>query len=332
MQRIRRTALYELALTLGVLLILTVTGCAQGGAQLDAKRNGIDTRLTGAWLLLKQSNVPPSGFVPPSIHAVYIHDDGRMEGMGVHAATGELCPGYPLHWSLGGRVILWADSISLQFTQQDVQTKEPELCEGRWHVDENVLRLNLRNSCFGRWTEVYVRVSLGDSVALPRRVQADILIDGKPLPLVAVSSTSPGSVNFMQLDTATHITIHFEGKTAEGLRVRFNVRVHDINGPGVYSAEVEPGSCGSMITTDEETGPKMKSSRVTAGTVTIEELNLETLRCRGTIELLYEQKLPGNSRLHVTGSFDLPIWLSNEYDVKIYRITRPADRLEVEVP
>ncbi len=332
MQTIKGSVPFGAALTLAALLLQTTSGCAPREAQLDAKRNGIDPRLTGAWLLLKQSNVSPSGWVPAAINAVYIHDDGRMEGVGVHAATGRLSPGYPLSWTLWGREILRADSSTLQFTQQDERTKEPELCEGRWRVEGNVLRLTLRNSFFGRWTEEYLRVALGDSVALPLRIRTDILVDGKPLPLVDVSSTPPGYVNVMRLDTATHMTIHFEGKTAEGLRVCFNVRVHNINGPGVYSAEVEPGSCGSMISTDEQTGLNMKSRRVTAGTVTIEELDFETMRCRGTMELLYEQKTPGLSPLRVSGSFDLPIWISNEYDVKIYRMKGPPDKLDVEVP
>jgi hypothetical protein len=35
------------------------------------------------------------------------------------------------------------------------------------------------------------------------------------------------------------------------------------------------------------------------------------------------------SLLHVTGSFDLPVWISYEYDIKIFRVSRPASYKEV---
>jgi hypothetical protein len=128
------------------------------------------------------------------------------------------------------------------------------------------------------------------------------------------------------------MTVQFEGKTAEGRRMRISVRVHNIKGPGVYHVEVEQGAHGCVTSTDERNGVTTPVRWNTAGTVIIEELNIETLRCRGKLELLYEQKSSGGSPLRVTGSFDFPVWLSNEYDVKIHRINLPPDKLDVEVP
>ncbi|MFZ1728587.1 MAG: hypothetical protein WBQ23_11805 [Bacteroidota bacterium] len=318
--------LHGFAITLIVLFGQMFSGYAQGGVHI-----GIDKRLTGAWLLTKQSNIVPSGLVPPAINGVYIHDDGKMEGVGIQAAAGRLSLGIPLTWSLGKREILWADSTTLQFTQLDVQTKEPEIGDGHWLVDEDVMHLKLHNSFFGKWTEEYVRVSLGDSAAVPVHVRSNILVNGTQLHLVEVSCTPPGSVNVMQLDTATHMTIHFEGTTEDGRSVNITVRVHNINGPGVYPVEVEKPS-GLMTVQDTEPGAAKAVNELSSGMVTIETLDLETGRCRGTLDVHYNKKFgkwPTVSPLHVTGSFDLPVWISTEYDIKTYQVSRPATYKEV---
>lgn len=40
----------------------------------------------------------------------------------------------------------------------------------------------------------------------------------------------------------------------------------------------------------------------------------------------FDQKhlgFPMRSNMHVTGGFDLPVWISNEYDIRKIRVTRP---------
>ncbi len=329
----RGTALRELAFTLAMLGILAMNGFAQSAAQGDLTQSRIDKRIAGAWLLLKQSNVMPSGFVPSAIEAVYIHDDGSMEGVGVDATTGRLQLGYPLTAFLWDRKILWVDSTELQFTQEDVRTREPEVCEGRWRIGGDTLHLNLHNSFFGWWTEDYKRASLGDSVAVPLRIQAHILVNGKAIRLADVSSTPPGSVNVMQLDTATHVTIKFEGRTESGQSVRITVRVHDCHGPGEYRLDTEkPSGLISIEGADIES--RKTTNKMSGGTVIIEELDFETQRCRGTLDVQCNQKFgnsPAAAPLHLTGSFDLPIWISKEYDIKLHRYIRP-NSLEVVVP
>lgn len=314
------------------LCVLLQSACAQGGVERDPDRGGIDRRLTGTWLLLEQSNIMPSDRVPPAVTALHIRHDGRVEGVGVDAASGTLSLGCPLYTFLRGRDFLWADSTGLQFTQLDFRAKGPVLGTGKWRLDGNLLRLELHNSLMGKWSEKYMRVSLGDSVAASLRIHANILVKGDTLPLNEVSSAPPGSVNVMRLDTATHMTIYTEGRTKDGLDAGISVRVHDIDGPGVYSVEVEQQSGGHMSIMDRDTGSNQTFSRASAGTVTIEELDLETMRCRGRLDVHFDHKhlrSPMRSLLHVTGSFDLPVWISNEYDIKIFRVDRPAGYKEV---
>jgi hypothetical protein len=321
----RGAALRELAFTLAMLGILAMNGFAQSAAQGDLTQSRIDKRIAGIWLLLKQSNVMPSGFVPSAIQAVYIHDDGSMEGVGVNAATGALSPGCPLSPMLWGRKILWADSAALQFTQQNVQTKEPEVGEGYWRIVGDTLHLSLRNAFLGRWTEQYKRVSIGDSISVPLQIQADMQINRKAVRLVEVSSTPQGSVNVMQLDTATHITIHFEGSTESGQAVWIDVRVHDFRGPGEYQVDMEKPS-GLLSIDGGEIDERKTINSLSRGTVTIKELNLETSRCRGMLDVHFDQKFgiwPTALPMHLTGSFDLPIWISTEYDIKSYRFSGP---------
>ncbi len=315
-----------------ILCVLLLTACTQGGLQRDPTRTGIDSSLTGTWLLLEQSNITPSVRVPPAVTAVHVHDDGRVEGVGVHAASGTLSLGSPLYTFLRGRDILWADSTGLQFTQLDFRAKGPVPGEGKWRVDGNLLRLELHNSLMGTWTEKYMRVSLGDSVTAPQRTHATILVNGTPLPLNQVSSTPPGSVNVMRLDTATHMTLYMEGRTEEGRDAGISVRLHDIDGPGVYSVESDQHSSGHFSIMDRDTGLNHTINKVSAGTVTIEELNLETMRCRGQLDVHFDQGhlgFPMRSQLHVTGSFDLPVWISSEYDIRSIRLIRSGNIKDV---
>jgi hypothetical protein len=315
-----------------VLCVLLLPARTQGGLQRDPTRIGIDSSLTGTWLLLEQSNISPSGRVPPEVTAVHVHDDGRVEGVGVHAASGTLRLGSPLYTFLRGRDFLWADSTELQFTQLDFRAKGPVPGEGKWRVDGKLLLLELHNSLMGKWNEKYMRVSLGDSVTAPQRTSATILVNGTPLPLNQVSSTPPGSVNVMRLDTATHLTIYIEGRTEEGLDAGISVRVHDIDGPGEYSLEVEQHSAGHFSIMDRDTGLDHTFNRASAGTVIIEELNLETMRCRGRLDVHFDQchlEFPMRSQLHVTGSFELPVWISSEYDIKTIRLTRSGNIKDV---
>ncbi len=321
----RGTALRGLAFSLAIFGMLGMSSSAQSGAPGDFPQGRIDKRFTGAWLLLKQSNVMPSGLVPSAIDAVYIHDDGNIDGVGVNAASGVLSKGCPLSAFLWDRKILWADSTTFQFTQQDVQTKEPEVCDGRWRVNRDTLYLSLHNAFLGRWTEEYLRVSIGDSVAVPLQIKADLLINGEGVRLVEVSSTPPGSVNVMQLDTATHITIHFEGRTESGQTVRIDVRVHDYRGPGEYQVDLEKPA-GLLSVKGAEVYEKMKMNKLSSGTVRIMALDLESSRCSGTLDVQFDQKFgnwPTALSTHLSGSFDLPIWISTEYDIKLYRIRRP---------
>lgn len=315
-----------------VLCVLLQSACAQGGVQRDPNRIGIDSSLTGTWLLLEQSNIISSDRVPPAVTAIYIHDDGKVEGVGVDAASGTLRLGCPLYTFLRGREFISADSTGLQFTQQDFRAKGPVLGEGKWRMDGNLLHLELHNRLMGKWSEKYMRVSLGDTVAAPQRISANVLVNGAALPLNEVSSTPPGSVNVMQLDTATHLTIYIEVRTEEGHDAYISVRVHDIDGPGVYSVEVEQRSSGHVFIMDRETGLNNTINRSSAGTVTIEDLDLETLRCRGNLDVHFDDKhlgFPMRSLLHLTGTFDLPVWISNEYDIKVHRVSRPPTYKEV---
>lgn len=315
-----------------MLCLLLLSSSAAGGVQGDPERGSIDRRLTGAWRLVEQSNLIASERVPPQIIAVYIHDNGRVEGVGVDAASGKLSLGSPLFTFLRGRDYLWADSTGLQFTQLDFRAKGSVIGTGKWRLEGNILRLELQNKLMGKWIEKYKRVTLGDSVSAALRVHADIRINGDTLPLNTVSSIPPASVNVMRLDTATHMTIYMEGRTKEGLEAGISVRVHGIEGPGVYPVEVEQHSCGHMYIMDRDTGLDQTFNRASAGTVTIEELDLETMRLRGHLDVHFDNKhlgFPMRSQLHVTGTFDLPVWISYEYDITSHSVSRPATYKEV---
>ncbi len=314
-----------------VLCLLVISGCARRGLS-DSGQGSIDSSLTGAWLTLTQSGPAPSRRVPQTISAVFIHDDGRFEGAGVEAATGRLRPGTSLPWRVEGRRILWADAERLQITQPNPRTKELEICDGDWEIRGDTLHLMLESDFFGTWTETYARVFPGDSVAAPLAIQAELRMNGKAIPLVAVSSAPPGSVNIMRLDTATHMSVFMEARTEEGKDAQITLRVHGIDGPGTYPVEVDPHSAGVVLVTDPATGVTHGMNRASAGTVTIEELDLETLRCRGRLDVRFETKhlgFPLLSPMHVTGSFDLPVWISTEYDIQRIQVSKSVESKRV---
>ncbi len=304
----------------------------QEGVPRDPDSCVVDRRITGTWLLLEQSNIMPSGRVPAEVSGVYIHADGTVEGVGVDAASGTLRLGGALNTFLRGRRFLWMDSTGLQFTQLDFRARGPVPGTGKWWRDGTLLVLELQNTSMGKWSERYRRVSLGDSIVAAQRVCANILVNGDTLPLNEVSSVPPGSVNVMRLDTVTHMTIYMEGKTEDGLDVGISVRVHDIKGPGMYSIEVDRQSCGHMSIMERNTGLYKTFNQASAGTVTIEASDLDSMRCRGSLDVYFDLKhlrFPLLSPLYLTGSFDFPVWISNEYDIKTFQVSRPPSYKEV---
>ncbi|MCB2204131.1 hypothetical protein KQI65_05230 [bacterium] len=131
----------------------------------------------------------------------------------------------------------------------------------------------------------------------------------------------------MKLDTATHLAIDLTATTKDGNVLHVRVRVHDIDGPGTYPVQVEQHSAGHISIRDEASGMNASFSKTSGGTVTIEELDLETMRCRGRLDVHFDQpqaRFPNHSQLYLQGSFDLPVWISTEYDLKLHRLTRPA--------
>lgn len=318
-----------------VLLFLLLWGCAPQGIRPASERSDIDARMTGTWLLRSESRVTPSGRVPAAIRAVHIHEDGRWEAVGVHAASGTLRTGCPPYFRQRDRQILGTDSTGLQFVQRDRRHNTLLPGEGKWRFDGESLHLQLHNEQSGWWNEVYARGALGDTVTTPLRIAATLQLNGTPLPLNEVSSVPPGSVNVMALESETHITIFFDGRMNDSLDAGISIRLHGIDGPGTYPIDTESPTGGMVAIDDPETGLNRTVNRVSAGTVTIDELDLENLRCRGRLDVHFNQEhlhFPNRSQLHLTGGFDLPVWLSDTYDISSTRSRTPGSDLRVVKP
>jgi len=305
-----------------IVALILFCACSPQAIRPSSEHSGIDPRLTGTWLLVKESRVAPPERVPPEIRAVQIHDDGRWEGVGVHAASGTLRVGCPLHYRQRGRRVLWTDSAALQFTQLDRGSLALVSGEGKWKMDGETLHLQLYTERSGWWSETYTRAALGDTVTTPLRIRTALQLNGTPLPLNDAPSVPPGSVNLMALDDATHLSVYFDCSVNDSLNAGISIRLHGIDGPGTYPIDTESQTGGMVSIRDRETGLNNTANRASAGTVTIDMLDLENLRCQGRLDVRFDQEhrqFPSRSKLHLTGSFELPVWTSDRYDISSTR-------------
>ncbi|MBE0643284.1 MAG: hypothetical protein IH600_04330 [Bacteroidetes bacterium] len=288
-----------------------------------------DTALSGAWYQLENSYIQGQ-FDPLPFEVILINPDGSIDAAGIHYPTGTLRRGLPRHFWLFNRRILWSDSTALEWLEDPpIPGMETRAYEVKWTRDNEKLLLDVERSSRSFSREVYSRVHLGDTLVEPVRIQADIDIDGDTLHPFQIGSRPPGRVLVMQLDTATHISITIAGPLGTDRVVNLQPRIFDYGSPGTYPIACEafsmsnprlPSSVG--ISTGRE-GSTIMAGTASSGTVTITSLNLRTLRCRGRLDAVFTPNAthwPDSAPIHVQGTFDLPVFVTQQYEVRSYGI------------
>ncbi|MFZ1728942.1 MAG: hypothetical protein WBQ23_03520 [Bacteroidota bacterium] len=319
-----------------VLIIAFCSACAPGG---HTPINGIavaDTALSGAWYQLENTYILGGQFEPFPFEVILIEPDGSFNAAGIHYPTGTLRQGLPRHFWLCNRKVLWSDSTAMEWLEDPpMPGMGTRAYEANWKREENKLVLDIERSSRSFSREVYSRVYLGDTITEPVLIKAEIDIDGDTLRPFQIGSRPPGRALVMQLDTATHVTMTIEGPLGTDRAVLLYLRIFDYTVPGTYPIAREAASKSDHrarttigITTGRQ-GPVLVAGAASSGTVTITSLDFHSGRCRGRVDAVFAPSAkywPDAPPIVVGGTFDVPIYLTHEYEVHTIRATGSSGR------
>ncbi len=308
-----------------IAFVLVLSGALAGlnGSPLYAQTGDdvVIPALQGTWSLIERGNVISSDKGPKAIFAFDIQGDGSLEWASVDYRTGELRPGgVTPQWYR--RRIVYTDADSIAFMQSYSFSEEEVLVAGRWELNQNDLTLYLEQGG-RRFNDVLRRTTMGDQISEPVKIEATLDINGATITPYQQGGTPSGRVFLMHVEE-TQVSLRIMCAFNETEMCTVRPRIPSFHGPGRYEIDTEAEHLSSISVSDAETRMGKYVNAATSGYIEIAELDPETKRCRGSMDIVFNNPFHSWTQgptLHVRGTFDLPVIVLNELDITTHVIS-----------
>jgi len=299
-----------------IVFSMALGSCGMQSHSVSSDEVVIDSALVGAWYLVEHTGLQGRDLGAEPMRVVVYNADGSVEMAGIHYPTGTLRKGLPLPQWWAGRKITWANAASLEMTTS-TRWGETRLISGKWKRDTGELIFDLEQD--GRHhQEIMVPAVLGDTVTEPLHIAATLEINGDTLRPYQLGTVPPGRVYVMQLPEGTRLSVAIEGPFGETQSCIILPRIEEYNGIGIYEVLREADHPGHISVAETQYVRPVFLNTATSGSITIRELDLRALRCRGTMDIVFDGAsnfLGKGPAIRVRGDFDLPVLVTDEEDI-----------------
>jgi hypothetical protein len=275
-----------------------------------------DTALLGAWKLISQSWVIGSTSGGLSVTGMVVNADGSVDNLTFEASTGTLVRSAQGKFK---RSIVTAADGKLMLT--DDEFHRSLVCDGSYSIDGDHLTITLSTASGPRGVEEFTRVTLGERIAEPVELRANMKRNGVPLRLRSSSWTYSAMVRHITLPSRNKITLVLNFEDVDGVEESASIMVEPFKGAGTYPLG---GSSEAYYFGYREGRQVLNIHACEAGDGSLEitRWDTEARRCEGRLRVVLGcgNSGPAKERIVLEGDFSVPIETWTRDDVTIHTI------------